>query len=183
MKLGFGMRRDGRAAALVLALWLSGVGADVMAAGRVALVIGNGDYTRFGDLRNPANDARAMARKLQSLGFDLVGDAAHVDATRQAMARLLRELEDALAQESGQRTTALVYYSGHGVAEAGSNWLVPVDDGDIRYREDVPDFAIGARSVMRRLEGRGGGLNIVVLDACRNNPLPSRRKTKMRRSG
>ena len=162
----------------MLALWLSGVGADVMAAGRVALVIGNGDYTRFGDLRNPANDARAMARKLQSLGFDLVGDAAHVDATRQAMARLLRELEDALAQESGQRTTALVYYSGHGVAEAGSNWLVPVDDGDIRYREDVPDFAIGARSVMRRLEGRGGGLNIVVLDACRNNPLPSRRKTK-----
>ena len=148
------------------------------AAPRVALVIGNGDYARFGDLRNPANDARAMAAKLRALDFTLVGGTAHVDVTRQSMARLLRELDDALARAPGAQTTALVYYSGHGVAEAGGNWLVPVDDGDIRSREDVPDFAIGARSVIRRLEGRGGGLNILILDACRNNPLPSRRKTK-----
>ena len=129
MNQGAGMRSACRSAALVLAVWLSGVGAEATGAGRVALVIGNGDYARFGDLRNPANDARAMAEKLQSVGFRLVGGEAHVDVTRQAMARRLRELEDELAQESGERTTALVYYSGHGVAEAGSNWLVPVDDG------------------------------------------------------
>ena len=95
------MRSACRSAALVLAVWLAGVGAEAMAAGRVALVIGNGDYARFGDLRNPANDARAMAEKLQSVGFRLVGGEAHVDVTRQAMARRLRELEDELAQETG----------------------------------------------------------------------------------
>ena len=166
-----------RVAVLVAAACLAGFAEAAMAAGRVALVIGNGDYARFGDLRNPANDALAMGEKLQALGFSLVGGQAHVDVERRAMARLLGDLEDALAAP-GAGATALVYYSGHGVAEAGSNWLVPVDDGDIRYREDVPAFAIAAREVMRRLEGRGGGLNILILDACRNNPLPSRRKTK-----
>ena len=150
-----------------------------VAAQRVALVIGNGNYDRFGDLRNPANDARAMADRLRSVGFQLVGGKAHVDVRRREMAGLLSALEDLLsAAAPGAETTALVYYSGHGVAEGGSNWLVPVDDDAIRYREDVPDFAIGARSVTRRLEGRGAGLNILFLDACRNNPLPSRRKTK-----
>ena len=166
------------AAAVVLAVSLSGLHAEAMAAGRIALVIGNGDYAHFGDLRNPANDARAMAEKLRSLRFALVGGEAHVDVTRREMARLLGDLEDAVAEAAGSDSTVLVYYSGHGMAESGNNWLVPVDDGDIRYREDVPDFAIPARAVMRRLEGRGGGLNIVILDACRNSPLPSRRKTK-----
>ena len=146
---------------------------------RVALVIGNADYVSSSDLNNPANDARAMAQKLQSLGFTLVGGEAHVDVTRDGMLGLLDELRGALdAQTSSEAATALVYYSGHGVAEAGSNWLVPVDDGAIQDREDVPERAIGARSVMSRLEGRGGGLNILILDACRNNPLPSRSKTR-----
>ena len=146
---------------------------------RVALVIGNADYVSSSDLNNPANDARAMAQKLQSLGFTLVGGEAHVDVTRDGMLGLLDELRGALdAQTSSEAATALVYYSGHGVAEAGSNWLVPVDDGAIQYREDVTERAIGARSVMSRLEGRGGGLNILILDACRNNPLPSRSKTR-----
>ena len=149
------------------------------ASARVALVIGNATYQRFGDLRNPGKDAWAMAETLQSLGFTLVGDKAHVDATRRTMLSLLGQMEDLLEAEApGTDTTALVYYSGHGVAEAGSNWLVPSDDDAIHYREDVPDFAIGARSVMRRLEGRGGGLNILILDACRNNPLASRRATR-----
>ena len=178
MSVRTGTKRACGAAAVVLAACLAGFGEGAMAAGRVALVIGNADYAHFGDLRNPANDARAMARKLRSLGFELVGDVAHVDVTRREMARLLGDLEDAMGKAAGSDATALVYYSGHGMAEAGSNWLVPVDDGDIRYREDVPDFAIPARAVMRRLEGRGGGLNIVILDACRNSPLPSRRKTK-----
>ena len=175
------VKRACGAAALVLAVWLAGSGAAAMAAGRVALVIGNGDYARFGELANPANDARAMARKLGELGFTLVGGDAHVDVTRRTMGRLLGDLEHALAEAepaAGSGTTALVYYSGHGVAEAGSNWLVPVDDADMEFREDVPTFAISVRDVTRRLEGRGGGVNILILDACRNNPLQSRRRTK-----
>ena len=141
---------------------------------RVALVIGNAAYSQFGALRNPARDAEAMAATLQALDFRLVGGRAHVDVTRAAMLGLLRELDDLL--EAG--ATALVYYSGHGVAEDGTNWLVPVDDQAIEFREDVPDAAVGVRSVLRRLEGRGGGINIVILDACRNNPLPRRRETR-----
>ena len=159
-------------------LLLAAVLADpAQAAQRVALVIGNGDYGRFAELRNPANDARAMAEKLRSVGFKLVGDKAHVDVKHRRMARLLRDLQNLLSR-SGPAATALVYYSGHGVAQDGTNWLVPVDDGEIRYREDVPDFAIGAQSVLRRLKGRAGGLNILFLDACRNNPLLSRHGTK-----
>ena len=162
------------AAAVLLAAALA---MSAQAAERVALVIGNGSYERSPSLRNPANDARAMAEKLRSVGFKLVGDKAHVDVKHRRMARLLRDLQNLLSK-SGPAATALVYYSGHGVAQDGSNWLVPVDDGDIRYREDVPDFAIGARRVLRRLERRAGGLNILILDACRNNPLPSRHGTK-----
>ena len=96
MSVRTGTKRACGAAAVVLAACLAGFGEGAMALGRVALVIGNGDYAHFGDLRNPANDARAMARKLRSLGFELVGDAAHVDVTRREMARLLGDLEDAM---------------------------------------------------------------------------------------
>ena len=157
---------------LALVLW-SALYAAPAEARRIALVIGNGEYTKFDDLRNPANDARAMAGKLESLDFKLVGGQAHVNVNRRGMATLLRDLEDQLKRTSGVEA-ALVYYSGHGVAEDNQNWLVPVDDGDIRHREDVPDYAIGANSVMRRLERAGGRLHILVLDACRNSPLPSR---------
>ena len=141
---------------------------------RVALVVGNGDYSRSPDLRNPANDARAMAKMLRSLDFRLVGNRAHVDVSRDAMLTLLDELEDLL--EPG--ATALVFYSGHGVAENGTNWLVPVNDDAIRFREDVRDRAVGVDSVLHRLQGRGGGVNIVILDACRSNPLPRRHESR-----
>ena len=157
---------------LALVLW-SALYAESADARGIALVIGNGEYTKFDDLRNPANDARAMADKLESLDFKLVGDQAHVNVNHRGMKTLLADLEDQLRRTSGVEA-ALVYYSGHGVAEDNQNWLVPVDDGDIRYREDVPDYAIGANSVMRRLERAGGKQHILVLDACRNNPLPSR---------
>ena len=130
------VKAAGRAAAMLVAVvWLAALAQAAPAAGRVALVIGNGDYARFGNLRNPANDARAMGEKLQTLGFSLVGGQAHVDLTRRSMARLLGDLEEALTSDASDgAVTALVYYSGHGVASDGSNWLVPVDDGDIRYR-------------------------------------------------
>ena len=147
------------------------------AAKRIALVIGNAQYEKMSDLANPANDARAMADKLRELNFELVGGKAHLDVTRAEMLELLFDLEDRLWQSAG--ATALVYYSGHGIATDGDNWLVPVDDSRIRFQENVPDHAIPARAkLLRRLEDRGGGFNIVILDACRNNPLASRRSTK-----
>ena len=161
---------------LALVLW-SALYAASAEARRIALVIGNGDYARSGDLHNPANDARAIADKLESLDFTLVGGQAHVDVNRGDMDTLFRTLEAQLKRTSGVEA-ALVYYSGHGVAEAGQNWLVPVDDGAIKHRDDVPAYAIGANDVMERLERGGGRLHILILDACRNNELPSRQQTK-----
>ena len=163
---------------LVLVLWSALYAAPVDAARRIALVIGNGDYARFGDLHNPANDARAMAEKLKSLDFTLIGGQAHVDVNRQRMTTLLRDLGDALGRAPGVGTTALVYYSGHGVAQDGENWLVPVDNSNIVFRDQVPLFAIGTKTVMKSLENSGGRLNILIFDACRDNRLKSRQRTK-----
>ena len=162
---------------VALVLWSASNAASADAR-RIALVIGNGDYTKFADLHNPVSDAKAMANKLRSLDFTLVGGQAHVDVGHQDMARLFGTLENDLAQSSGAETTALVYYSGHGVAVDNQNWLVPVDDGHITHREDVPKYAIGTNSMMRDLERAGGRLHILILDACRNNNLPSRYGTK-----
>ena len=161
---------------LALVLW-SALYAASAEARRIALVIGNGDYVKSGDLHNPPNDARAMADKLKSLGFKLVGGQAHVDVNRDRMLTLLSDLGDALDRAPGAETTALVYYSGHGVAQDGDNWLVPVNDGAI-VRENVPERAVGTNTVMRNLERTGGKLNILIFDACRNNQLESKQRTK-----
>ena len=171
------MTRTFIAAAISTAVFLLVLAVPASAAERIALVIGNAKYPKMGDLRNPANDARAMADKLRKLDFELVGGKAHVNVTRSMMLRLLNRLEDRLRPT--MEATALVYYSGHGLATDGDNWLVPVDDSEIEYRENVPDYAIAARKgILSRLEDRGGGLNVVILDACRNNELPARRKIK-----
>ena len=170
-------RAFGSVAMPFVAIWLGMFAASAPAADRVALVIGNAKYDNLTRLENPANDAQAMAEKLRSLDFELIGGKAHVDVTRNEMLDLLDDMEERLRPLKG--ATALVYYSGHGVAEGNDNWLVPVDDKRIQHRESVPDYAVAAwEGVVGRLEVRGDGLNIVILDACRDNPLPSRRKTR-----
>ena len=104
-------------------------------------------------------------QSLRGLDFELVGGKAHLNVTRNEMLGLLDSLEDMLRPT--QDATALVYYSGHGVAEDDDNWLVPVDDKYIKYQENVPEHAVAAwKGVVGRLEVRGNGLNIVILDAC-----------------
>ena len=165
-----------RVFSLLLATAVAGAAVSALAETRVALVIGNGQYSRSPDLQNAGNDARAMAATLGSLGSELVGDRAHVDLSRAGMTRLMGELQDRLLEETD--ATVLLFYSGHGVAEGNDNWLVPVDDDAIRYREDVALSAISARSLIQGLAGRRGGVNILILDACRNSPLPSRHETR-----
>ena len=141
-------RGFGAATMLLVATWLGALAEPVPASERVALVIGNAKYPTLGSLRNPANDARAMASKLRDLDFELIGDKAHVDVTRREMLRLLNSLEDRLRPT--KEATALVYYSGHGVSADGDNWLIPTDDGDIQYREER------ARLCRFGMEGRSG---------------------------
>jgi len=148
-------------ATLGLLLWSTT--AVAMVEPRTALVIGNGAY-RDAPLRNPANDARDMAAKLRELGFQVIERS---DADRQTMRQALREFEQQLRQRRG---VGLFYYAGHGVQLKGQNYLIPVGV-DIRQEFEIPDEGIDAEAVLRAMESAGNGFNIVILDACRNNPF------------
>jgi len=129
---------------------------------RVALVIGNGDY-KFSPLTNPKNDAESMAEALGRCGFDV-----HklVNVNRQEMRNAIREFGSNL-KKSG---VGLFYYAGHGIQVKGENYLIPVNV-DVKNEYEVEDECIKMSCVLRAMEDAGNRLNIVILDACRNNPF------------
>ena len=131
---------------------------------RTALVIGNSEYLTARKLSNPSNDATDMARTLAELGFDVVFGT---NLSLKEMNEKVREFGDKLKTNGG---VGLFYYAGHGVQVGGRNFLVPVE-ADIP-REDEIDFnAFNVDLVFRKMASANNGLNIVVLDACRNNPF------------
>ncbi len=143
-------------------------------AARIALVIGNDDYNRFGDLANAGNDARAIARVLRNdLDFELIGGSAQTNIDSQRARQLIKQFGERL----GRDDVAFFYFAGHGIGAGQTNFLIPVDDKEIIYFEDVPDFAIDAQSVLRRMEQRGEGVNIMILDACRDQGLSQRTRS------
>ena len=133
---------------------------------RVALVIGNAKY-KFSPLNNPVNDATDMAASLRSVGFDVIEIR---DANKRQMRAATRRFEDKLATSD----VGLVYYSGHGVEVKGRNYLIPVD-ADIRREHEVEDQAFDAGNILRMMESLQGTekkrVNIMIVDACRNNDL------------
>jgi uncharacterized caspase-like protein len=130
---------------------------------RVALVIGNGSYASVQKLANPANDATDMAAKLEGLGFGVVK---LVNATLAEMLKAQRDFADA-AKGAGLR---VFYYAGHGLQSEGQNWLLPVD-ADVREDYELKTKALSAQLVLDGLKAAGPGVNIVILDACRDNPF------------
>jgi len=136
---------------------------------RVALVIGNGLYRNVTRLDNPSNDANLLAVTLSALGFSLVGGGAQINLDKYAFDHAIRSFSNQIEGAD----VALFFYAGHGVQVRGSNYLVPVDanptrDADVDFQmEDV-------NLVLRQMEVSGTKLNIVVLDACRNNPFLGR---------
>lgn len=136
---------------------------------RVALVVGNGSYRNVDRLANPANDARLIARTLQASGFTLVGDGPQLDLDKSHFDRVVQAFGRALQGAD----VALFYYSGHGMQVAGVNWLVPIDANPTGPR-DLDFQMVDASLILRQMEGSGTRLNMLVLDACRNNPFASR---------
>jgi hypothetical protein len=128
---------------------------------RVALVIGNAGY-RSAPLANPLNDARAMSGTLRKLGFKVISLE---DASQKQMYDAVRQFGDAL-----QGGVGLFYYAGHGIQVKGRNYLVPVD-ADIEREDEVPYKAFDVSQVLAKMEAAKNPLNIVILDACRNNPF------------
>jgi hypothetical protein len=136
---------------------------------RVALVIGNSGYQHISRLENPVNDARLMADTLRSLGFTLVGGGPRLDLDRTGFDRAVQEFGRSLSGAD----VALFYFAGHGVQVRGANYLVPVSANPVR-EADVDFQMLDTNLVLRQMEGSGTRLNLVILDACRNNPFGGR---------
>jgi len=147
-----------------ITIWSAVPGAARAADSKLALVIGNGGY-QDGRLENPVNDAKLIADNLKSLGFRVFR---HLDLDQRGMRRAVSDFGLAV-EEAGEQSVSLVYYAGHGVQIEGENYLIPVG-AQIRHERDVPIEAVSANDILESLGHTRTSLNIVVLDACRNNP-------------
>lgn len=136
---------------------------------RVALVIGNSAYLNVSKLDNPKNDATLMASSLKSLGFTLVGDGPQLDLDKAALDLTIQKFSVTLQGSD----VGMFYYAGHGVQVRGSNFLVPVSANPTR-EADVDFQMVDVNLVLRQMESAGTKLNLVILDACRNNPFGGR---------
>ena len=134
-------------------------------ASRVALVIGNGAY-KDAPLRNAVNDARSMSARLAALGFEVITAE---NADRDAMQRSILKFASKLQGE----TTGLFYYAGHGIQSRGRNHLLPVD-AKVASERALRFESVDVQVVLEEMAFAGNRINIVILDACRNNPFERR---------
>lgn len=137
---------------------------------RVALVIGNSAYSNAAKLNNTVNDANSMAETLKNLGFDVMK---LTNASYEQMKNAVYSFGDKIQEVD----VCLFYYAGHGLEVDGTNYLVPVD-ADITSALDVKLKAIPMTGVLRTMEFTNDeGLNMIILDACRNNPFPTGKRS------
>lgn len=139
---------------------------------RFALIIGNSHYSQLPSLINPKNDAKDISQSLTTLGFttDLLMDADQ------------ETIENKIV-EFGRKLTAggvgLFYYAGHGIQSKGHNYIIPAN-AILRSEKDLRYKAVDVGQVLSEMENANNGFNIVILDACRNNPLASQFRSATR---
>ncbi len=138
---------------------------------RLALIVGNSEYQYGGSLANPVNDARAMQETLSSLGFDVIK---RENCTQKA----LKMAMDEFGKRLDNYDVGLFFYAGHGVQVNGNNYLIPVD-AKLDNEQDAEYDCVRADRILAKMESAGSKANIVILDACRNNPF----ERSWRRSG
>ncbi len=155
--------------ALIL-LWLGPTSAG--AAERIALVVGAGVYQNLAVLANPPNDARLMAKTLRAVNFRVLES---YNPDRQALLSIITDFRDAL-QQAGENAIGLFFYAGHGVQFDGRNFMVPADArfGD---RDQAEEDSVAIDWVMGAFRDADTKTNLVILDACRNNPFEGTRST------
>jgi hypothetical protein len=153
------------AAVLLAVLYFLQLFAARAESARSALVIGNSSYA-FAPLANPPHDAADVAQALRGAGFDV---EIVLDANRRKMLEAIEQFGSALARRKG---VGFFYYAGHGIQISGENYLMPVDT-KIESETALKRSTIKASTAADAMAATGAGLNIVVLDACRNNPLTS----------
>lgn len=130
---------------------------------RIALVVGNGKYEVSGELANPGNDAKDISAKLESLGFTVL---TRLDCDQEQLEYAIKEF----GEKSSSYDVALFYYAGHGIQRGGENYLVPVN-AEILDAEQLKYKCTPVGYVMDKLGNSKCKAKIIVLDACRNNPL------------
>ncbi len=132
---------------------------------RLALIFGNSQYENKTPLKNPVNDANLMEGTLKDLGFEVIK---RLDAEKSVMEAAIREFTEKLPEYN----VALFYYAGHGIQVDGKNFLIPAD-ANLEKPSDCKFEAIDVDFVVSEFERYQDNTNIVILDACRNNPYAS----------
>ncbi|MCX6328351.1 MAG: caspase family protein, partial [Bacteroidia bacterium] len=132
---------------------------------RLALIIGNSDYKNSATLKNPVNDANLMEGTLKDIGFEVIK---HLNAGKDEMMSAIREFENKIANYN----VALFYYAGHGNQVDGKNYLIPID-AKLEKPTDCRFEAVEVDLIVEEFERYQDNTNIVILDACRNNPFAS----------
>jgi len=135
----------------------------VFAEKRVALVIGNATY-KIAPLKNPVNDASSISSALSQLGFEVT---TKLNANKRTMKQAISKFGKALAQPN---TVGLFYFAGHGIQVKNRNYLIPINS-TIEGEADVEFEGIDAGRILGQMESAGNNLNLVILDACRDNPF------------
>jgi len=130
---------------------------------RFALIVGNSRYSEA-PLKNPANDASAIAEQLRRVGFTVT---LKLDAGRQEMVDAIQSFGNSLAKQKG---VGLFYFAGHGAQLAWRNYLIPVD-AVIEQVSDMQTRAVDVGTLLNGLSKAGNPMNVVILDACRDNPF------------
>jgi hypothetical protein len=138
---------------------------------RIALVIGNAAYAGNMVLTNPANDAKAMSDTLRGLGFTVVEVR---DGSKVQIAQAIANVKTAL---QGKQAIGMLYYAGHGLQFDWRNFMVPID-ARLKQAADIPAQTVDIGSVLDAFKLAGNRMNIVVLDACRDNPFGNQLATK-----
>ena len=157
------MLRQLLALPVCLLLLASAALAETRAKDRVALIFGMANYQNVTPLRNTVNDAGALAKTLEEIGFHV---DLRMDATRaEALAAL-----DSFAFEAETADIALIYYAGHGVSVQGTTFLIPVD-AKVRQAKDIVTASVTMDQMLAAADG-ARKMSIVILDSCRDNPFP-----------
>ncbi len=131
---------------------------------RYALVIGNAEYQNLTALKNPVNDAQDLAQALTRLGFTV---EVLTNADLQTMERAVVNLSRNLSRD--ERAVGLFYYAGHGIQSEGINYLIP-SQAEIAAEAFLKTKALASQIVLQQMQNAGNALNLVILDACRDNP-------------
>ena len=164
------LRSRARACSLATSLLVMSAAAQAPLDIRVALVIGNSAYP-FSPLANPVNDARAMSETLRVLGFSVIELR---DAQREQMVEAIEKVRRTL---DGKKAVGMLYYAGHGLQADFHNFMVPVD-ARLSSAADVPRQTVDVNAVIDAFKSAGNRFNILVLDACRDNPFGEKSTSK-----